>query len=33
LYSATIFDRPLEDKIVGQRSAGGFERFTVWPHD
>jgi sugar phosphate isomerase/epimerase len=30
--SATIFDRPLEDKIVAA-AAGGFRAITVWPHD
>jgi len=32
LCSATIFDRPLEDKIVAA-AAGGFKAITVWPHD
>jgi len=32
LCSATIFDRPLEDKIVAA-AAGGFDAITVWPHD
>ena len=31
LCSATIFDRPLEDKIAHRR--GGFKAITVWPHD
>jgi sugar phosphate isomerase/epimerase len=30
--SATIFDRPLEDKIVAA-AAGDFGAITVWPHD
>ena len=32
LCSATIFDRPLEDKVVAA-AAGGFGAITVWPHD
>ena len=32
LCSATIFDRPLEDKIAAA-AAGGFKAITVWPHD
>jgi 4-hydroxyphenylpyruvate dioxygenase len=32
LCSATIFDRPLEDKVVAA-AAGGFDAITVWPHD
>lgn len=30
--SASIFDRPLEEKIR-VAAAGGFEAITVWPHD
>jgi sugar phosphate isomerase/epimerase len=32
LCSATIFDRPLEDKIQAA-AAGGFQGVTFWPHD
>jgi sugar phosphate isomerase/epimerase len=32
LCSATIFDRPLEDKVAAA-AAGGFDAITVWPHD
>jgi sugar phosphate isomerase/epimerase len=32
LCSATIFDRPLEDKIQAA-AAGDFEGVTFWPHD
>ncbi len=32
LCSATIFDRPLEDKIQAA-AGGGFKGVTFWPHD
>ena len=32
LCSATIFDRPFEDKVAAA-AAGGFDAITLWPHD